>query len=84
MQLWGGVECTYNRVGDAYHDQVELSGHASRIEDLDLFAQLGVRALRYPVLWEKTRPDSRSDGNWEWAEQRLKHSNNCRSNLSSA
>ena len=27
LELWGGVECTVNRVGDRYFDQLERSGH---------------------------------------------------------
>ena len=69
-ELWAGVECTVNRVGDEYYDQLERSGHASRCGDLDLFAGLGVSAMRYPVLWERTvRPDGRYD--WSWSDERL-------------
>ena len=64
LELWGGVEATVNRVGDAYLDQLELSGHAARLSDLDLFAGLGITALRYPVLWERT-------GDWRWTDERL-------------
>ena len=49
VELWGGVECTVNRVGDHYFSQLERSGHDSRFDDLDRVAELGVRALRYPV-----------------------------------
>ena len=45
LELWAGVECTLNRVGDHYFDQLALSGHESRLTDLDLFAALGVLAL---------------------------------------
>ena len=51
MELWGGHECTVNRVADRFCDQSRLTGHEDRIEDLALFAELGVKALRYPVLW---------------------------------
>ena len=70
LELWGGHECTVNRVGDAYRDQTVLSGHQDRPEDLDLFAGLGVKALRYPVLWERTelRPGV---WDWRWADARL-------------
>ena len=54
LALWGGHECTVNRVGDCWRDQTRLSGHQDRIEDLDCFADLGLRTLRYPVLWERT------------------------------
>ena len=71
VELWGGVECTVNRVGDRYLDQLERNGHAERIEDLDLFAALGVRAMRYPVLWERTAPEGLERARWSWAEERL-------------
>lgn len=71
IELWGGVECTVNRVGDEYFDQLERNGHAERIEDLDLFAGLGIRAIRYPVLWERTAPDGLESADWSWADARL-------------
>ena len=64
LELWAGVECTVNRVGNEFYDQLERNGHADRIEDLDLFAGLGVRALRYPVLWERTAPDGLARADW--------------------
>jgi len=71
LEVWAGVECTVNRVGDQYFDQIERNGHASRIDDLDLFAQLGVRAIRYPVLWERTAPNGLENADWSWADERL-------------
>lgn len=71
VQLWGGIECTVNRVGDRYHDQLIENGHAERIEDLDRFADLGLKALRYPILWERTAPNGVRDADWTWADQRL-------------
>lgn len=70
LELWGGHECTVNRVGDAWLDQSRLSGHDDRPEDLDRFAALGIRALRYPVLWERTELDQ-GRRNWSWADERL-------------
>ncbi|HLL73919.1 MAG TPA: family 1 glycosylhydrolase [Pyrinomonadaceae bacterium] len=70
-ELWGGVECTVNRVGDRFFDQLERSGHARRATDLDLFAALGVRALRYPVLWERTAPAGLESADWSWPDARL-------------
>jgi dTDP-4-dehydrorhamnose reductase len=71
LELWGGVECTVNRVGGDYFDQLERSGHARRPEDLELFAALGLRALRYPVLWERTAPEGIERADWSWADERL-------------
>ncbi len=54
LELWGGVECTVNRVHDVYHDQLEKSGHRSRnVSDLKLFAALGLRTLRVALHWEE-------------------------------
>ena len=38
LELWGGPECTINRVRDTYQDQFERCGHYDRIDDLNLFA----------------------------------------------
>jgi UDP-galactopyranose mutase len=52
-------------------DQLERNGHATRLNDLDLFAELGVSAIRYPVLWERTAPNSLKTADWSWADERL-------------
>jgi dTDP-4-dehydrorhamnose reductase len=75
LELWGGIECTVNRVGDHYFDQLERNGHNTRIEDLDRFAALGIQTIRYPILWERIAPDSLSEANWTWADQRLLYLN---------
>jgi dTDP-4-dehydrorhamnose reductase len=71
LELWAGIECTFNRVGDEYFDQLARNGHYTRRTDLNLFADLGVRALRYPVLWERTAPDELEQADWSWADERL-------------
>ena len=71
LELWAGVECSVNRVGDSFFDQLEKSGHAHRIGDLNLFAELGIAALRYPVLWERTAPDGLEQPDWSWVDERL-------------
>ncbi len=71
VELWGGIECTVNRVGDRYFDQMEQGGHARRLSDLDLIASLGIRALRYPVLWERTAPAGPASADWSWSDERL-------------
>ncbi len=72
LELWAGVECTVNRVGEEYFSQLERNGHALRSGDLNLFAELGIRAIRYPVLWERTAPDSLAETDWSWADERLR------------
>lgn len=70
-ELWAGVECTVNRVGDTYSDQLERSGHSLRIKDLERLAELGVRRLRYPILWERTAANSLDHFDWTWSDERL-------------
>jgi dTDP-4-dehydrorhamnose reductase len=71
LELWGGYECTVNRVGDQWFDQTPRSGHEDRIEDLQLFADLGMRSLRYPALWERISPDSPERRDFRWTDERL-------------
>lgn len=71
VELWGGVECTCRRIGDSYSDQLTRSGHRTRISDLNRFAELGLRTLRYPVLWEHVAPSSLDQPDWRWPDKRL-------------
>lgn len=71
LQMWGGVECTVNRVGDRYLDQLARSGHTQRADDLHSFAALGLRTLRYPVLWERTMPAEREQSDWSFPDRQL-------------
>ena len=70
-ELWGGFECTVNRLRDSYMDQLELSGHAHRESDLELLRDIGFKAVRYPVLWERMAPNGLQDIDWSWPDQRL-------------
>jgi dTDP-4-dehydrorhamnose reductase len=71
VELWGGHECTVQRIGERYGDQTRRSGHQDRIGDLDLFASLGLKAIRYPVLWERVSPDAPDQADWGWSDARL-------------
>lgn len=72
VEIWGGIECTINRVKDQYFDQSEYSGHYERgVEDIDLVASLGIKLLRYPVLWEKHFPQPDSIPDWCFVEKTL-------------
>lgn len=71
LELWGGHECTVNRVGEGFSDQSLISGHDARPDDLDRFAALGVTALRYPVLWERIAPADPSTSDWGWTDARF-------------
>ncbi|HEU4539415.1 MAG TPA: dTDP-4-dehydrorhamnose reductase, partial [Polyangiaceae bacterium] len=71
IEMWGAVDGTRNRIGDEYYDQLERSGHDRREADLDLFASLGLRTLRYPCLWERIAPEGPRWADWTWPDARL-------------
>jgi dTDP-4-dehydrorhamnose reductase len=71
LVLWGGLECTVNRVRDTVFSQLDRNGHTTRESDLTRFASLGIQALRYPVLWEKTAPQGLQNADWSWLDARL-------------
>ncbi|MGI4835966.1 MAG: family 1 glycosylhydrolase [Janthinobacterium lividum] len=71
VEVWGGVECTCRRVHDEYSNQLTRNGHWERLDDLDRFAALGLRTLRYPVLWEHVAPESLDQPDWHWPDERL-------------
>jgi beta-glucosidase/6-phospho-beta-glucosidase/beta-galactosidase len=67
IEVWGGVECTYNRVRDLYLDQMELSGHTLRCSDIEEFYLLGIKTLRVGILWERHVLEP----SWKFADERL-------------
>jgi dTDP-4-dehydrorhamnose reductase len=70
-ELWGGIECTINRVGDEFFDQLQYAGHYDRPADIDALASLGIRRLRYPILWEKHQPSPDTVIDWQWTRSQL-------------
>lgn len=73
LALWGGIECTVVRIGERYRNQIAETGHDQRQTDLDAIAGLGIRTLRYPVLWETIAPDHPDRCEWGWHDARLTH-----------
>ena len=70
-ELWGGIECTVARVHDTVRDQAVETGHRGREGDLEQIAGLGIRTLRYPVLWETIAPNTPGQGDWAWHDRQL-------------
>ena len=68
LQLWGGIECSVVRIGDGFRDQVRETGHHDRAGDLARIAGLGIRTLRYPVLWERAGDPAIG---WGWHDRQL-------------
>ncbi len=71
LEVWGGVECTRNRVQSTWFDQTTRTGHFDRFDDLDRIAGLGLKTLRYPVLWEHAVTSFGGVYDWSWADERL-------------
>lgn len=72
LEVWGGLECSYNRVKDHYMDQLRYCGHYKRVAaDIDCVAALGISALRYPVIWERLQPSPRHVVDWSTTETAL-------------
>ena len=71
LELWGGIECTINRVDQAFIDQLEYSGHYHRASDITLLAETGIQKIRYPILWEKHQPAKNTQIDWSFTEERL-------------
>ena len=70
-EVWGGIECTINRVGNCFRDQLTDAGHYERLEDIAAIASLGIKKLRYPVLWEKHQPLQDQPIDWSWTGRQL-------------
>lgn len=68
IELWAGPECTVNRVGDRFHDQLAATGFPQRLEAIDDLASLGIRKMRFPLVWERTEP-TRGHYDWTWGDQ---------------
>jgi dTDP-4-dehydrorhamnose reductase len=70
IALWGGLEATVNRVGDVFHSQLARNGHDVRTDDIERCISLGIRALRYPILWERVAPAAES-ADWRSSDASL-------------
>ena len=70
-EIWGGIECTINRVNDHFFDQLQYAGHYNRPDDIDILAELGIKKIRYPVLWERHQPEKDRTIDWSWIEKQL-------------
>lgn len=71
VEIWGGVECSVVRIAEQYRNQIVETGHISRTEDLDCIAELGIRTIRYPILWETVESGLPSGFDWQWTDSRL-------------
>lgn len=75
-ELWGGIECTINRINDSFLNQLEYAKHYTRESDLSLIAGLGIKTLRYPILWERHQSTPGAEIDWSFTEKQLSFLNN--------
>lgn len=71
LPLWGGLECTINRVNNTYYDQFKAAGHYDNAELIDTFKDLGLSAFRVPVLWERHEPIAGQKIDWTFTSNNL-------------
>ena len=69
-EIWGGIECTINRVKDAFFDQVDYAGFYQN-PSVSANTDLGIKKLRFPILWEKHQPEHNGEIDWNWTEQQI-------------
>jgi dTDP-4-dehydrorhamnose reductase len=70
-EIWGGIECTINRVNNIFRDQLRDLNHYERASDIEQIAGLGIRKLRYPLLWERHQPAQDGKIDWRWSSNQL-------------
>jgi len=71
LELWAGAECTIVRLADGYRDQAVETGHDARLDDIDRLIELGVKAVRFPILWERVAPERLDRLDFSWTDPRL-------------
>jgi dTDP-4-dehydrorhamnose reductase len=71
-EIWGGIECTINRVNNTYLDQLAFSNYY-KSNFHEAVASLGVRKLRFPILWEKHQPSLDASIDWQWTSDQLNY-----------
>lgn len=73
-EIWGGLECSFNRVKDLFMDQLHHCDHYRRArEDIDAIAPLGLTKIRCPVIWERLQPYPGHTIDWSTAAVPLNH-----------
>jgi dTDP-4-dehydrorhamnose reductase len=71
LELWGSHEAVVARLAESWYDQAPRTGHEDRLDDLALFADVGIRRLRYPALWERIAPRDGAQPDFAWTDHRL-------------
>jgi dTDP-4-dehydrorhamnose reductase len=59
IEIWGGAESSVVRINNSVYDQIARTGFEEGTDDLQYFFDLGIRTIRYPLLWEKCNPNEK-------------------------
>ena len=70
-EIWGGCECTIARLADQWRDQLDQTGHYHRAGDIGLIVWLGIKRLRFPILWERVAAAGADRLDFQWTDERL-------------
>ncbi|QGM97233.1 family 1 glycosylhydrolase [Methylocystis parvus] len=71
IELWGGFECSIVRIGETARDQLAETGHLGRSCDFESVAALGLKTVRYPLLWESVSPERPDAFDWRGHDERF-------------
>jgi dTDP-4-dehydrorhamnose reductase len=71
IPVWGGIECTINRLEDRFFDQLEMNDFYASQTAIEAIASCGIKTFRFPVLWEKHEPSLHGPIDWSWAQSQL-------------
>ena len=71
LEIWGGAECTICRIGDEWRNQSRETGHHDRATDLDQIAELGIKTVRFPLVWEAAVGSVGARPDFGWADDRV-------------
>jgi len=71
LELWAAATSTVHRIGDRWFDRMRRTGHHDRLDDIDRFAALGAKRVRFPVAWSRVTAHAGACGDWRWSDVRL-------------
>ncbi len=62
LELWGGIESSYLRIGNGWFDQLEKAGHYDRSDDWERIGSLGFEPFDIPYCGSMDRETVRVVG----------------------
>lgn len=76
-EIWGGIECTVNRVNDRYIDQLKQADFDNIKNVIEEIASLGIKTLRFPILWENHEPVENTEIDFSKTRSYLERLSSC-------